>query len=92
MYIKYIGFGLVGFYGIPTIVGYLMPNPFIHIYKYMIFKHILLMTFLTEVAYGQMVSSTYIQYKQLHQLLIVCLYAIKCFPVLLFNTDKSIKL
>ena len=26
-YIKYIGFGLVGFYGIPTIVGYLMPNP-----------------------------------------------------------------
>ena len=26
--IKYIGFGLVGFYGISTIVGYLMPNPF----------------------------------------------------------------
>ena len=24
---KYIGFGLVGFYGISTIVGYLMPNP-----------------------------------------------------------------
>ena len=28
IYIKYIGFGLVGFYGISTIVGYLMPNPF----------------------------------------------------------------
>ena len=28
MYIKYIWFGLVGFYGISTIVGYLMPNPF----------------------------------------------------------------
>ena len=26
LYIKYIGFGLVGFYGISTIVGYLMPN------------------------------------------------------------------
>ena len=26
MHIKYIGFGLVGFYGISTIVGYLMPN------------------------------------------------------------------
>ena len=28
MDIKYIGFGWVGFYGISTIVGYLMPNPF----------------------------------------------------------------
>ena len=28
IYIKYIGFGLIGFYGISTIVGYLMPNPF----------------------------------------------------------------
>ena len=27
IYIKYIGFGLVDFYGISTIVGYLMPNP-----------------------------------------------------------------
>ena len=27
IYIKYTGFGLVGFYGISTIVGYLMPNP-----------------------------------------------------------------
>ena len=27
IYIKYIGFGLVRFYGISTIVGYLMPNP-----------------------------------------------------------------
>ena len=26
-YIKYIGFGLVGFYGISTIVDYLRPNP-----------------------------------------------------------------
>ena len=25
--IKYIGFGLVGFYGISTIVGYFIPNP-----------------------------------------------------------------
>ena len=27
IYIKHIGFGWVGFYGISTIVGYLMPNP-----------------------------------------------------------------
>ena len=27
IYIKNIWFGLVGFYGISTIVGYLMPNP-----------------------------------------------------------------
>ena len=27
IYVEYIGFGLVGFYGISTIVGYLMPNP-----------------------------------------------------------------
>ena len=27
IYIKYTWFGLVGFYGISTIVGYLMPNP-----------------------------------------------------------------
>ena len=29
VYNKYIGFGLVGYYGISTIVGYLMPN---HLY------------------------------------------------------------
>ena len=28
IYIKYRGFGLVGFYGISTILGYLIPNPF----------------------------------------------------------------
>ena len=28
IYIRYIRFGLVEFYGISTIVGYLMPNPF----------------------------------------------------------------
>ena len=27
IYIEFIGFGLVGFYGISTIVGYLMLNP-----------------------------------------------------------------
>ena len=33
IYIKYIGFGLVGFYGISTIVGYLMSN---HLYTYIL--------------------------------------------------------
>ena len=32
--------GLVWFYGISTIVGYLMPNPFYTYIKYMISKHI----------------------------------------------------
>ena len=31
IFIKYISFDLVGFYGISTIVGYLMPNP-LHTY------------------------------------------------------------
>ena len=48
IYIKYIGFGLVGFYGKSTIVGYLMPNhPYTYI-KYMIGKHMLLIIFLNE--------------------------------------------
>ena len=51
-------FGLLGFYGISTIVGYLMPNPlytyiYIYIYIYikciyMICKHLLLITFLNK--------------------------------------------
>ena len=35
IYIKYIWFGVVGFYGISTIVGYLMPNP---LYTYILNK------------------------------------------------------
>ena len=36
IYIKYIGFSLVGFYGISTIVSYLMPNP---LYTYILNIH-----------------------------------------------------
>ena len=36
IYIKYIWFGLVGFYGISTIGGYLMPNP---LYTYILNEH-----------------------------------------------------
>ena len=36
IYIEYIGFGLVGFNGISTILGYLMPNR-IYIYIYLIY-------------------------------------------------------
>ena len=36
IYIKYIGFGLVWFYGISTILGYLMPNP---IYTHLLNKY-----------------------------------------------------
>ena len=46
---KYIWFGLVGFYGISTIVNYLMSNPlYTYILIHMICKHILLITFLNE--------------------------------------------
>ena len=40
IYIKYIWFGFVWFYGVSTIVGYLMPNPFIYIYNGFYFKQI----------------------------------------------------
>ena len=33
IYIKYIGIGLVSFYGMSTILGYLMPNP---VYTYIL--------------------------------------------------------
>ena len=50
IYIIYIGFGLIGFYSISTIVGYLMPNPLdtciLNIYK--ICKHMLEITFLNK--------------------------------------------
>ena len=50
IYIIYIGFGLVGFYGISTIEGYLMPNPLnpYILNIYMICKHILLTMFSNE--------------------------------------------
>ena len=34
-------FGLVGFYGISTIMGYLMPNPVYTYIRYVFCKHIL---------------------------------------------------
>ena len=46
IYIKYIWFGLVWFYGISTIVGYLKPNPlYTYIWNIMIHEHILLIKF-----------------------------------------------
>ena len=36
IYIQYIWFGLIGFYGISTIVGYSMPNPLYIYWIYMI--------------------------------------------------------
>ena len=50
IYIKYIECIWVGFYGISTIVGYFMQNP-VHTYIlniYVIWKHILLITFINE--------------------------------------------
>ena len=48
IYIKYIGFGLVGFYGISTIVGFLIPLYTYISNIYMICKHILSITFLNQ--------------------------------------------
>ena len=40
IYIRNVGFGFVGFYGISTIVGYLMPNLlYIYIYIYIYIKY-----------------------------------------------------
>ena len=49
IYIAYKGFGLIGFYGISTLVWYLMPNPFYSYIKYIISKHLLKITFLNEL-------------------------------------------
>ena len=46
IYIKYICFGLVGFYGILTIVGYLMPN---RLYTYIL--NIYVLVWLAFMAY-----------------------------------------
>ena len=46
IYIKYIWFGLVGFYGISTIVGYLMPNP---LYTYISYIWFGLVVFLWHI-------------------------------------------
>ena len=48
-YIKYVEFGLVGFYGISTIVGYLMPNP---LYTYIL--NIYNLVWLGFMAYQQL--------------------------------------
>ena len=40
IYIRYIWFGLVGFYGISTIIGYLMPNSLYTLIKYIWFENI----------------------------------------------------
>ena len=49
IYIKYIGFGLVGFYGISTIVGLFNSKSFLYVYiNYMVCEHILLISFLNE--------------------------------------------
>ena len=48
IYIRYIWFGLVGFYGTSTIVGYLMPNPLYTSISNIFSKLILFVTFLNE--------------------------------------------
>ena len=45
--IKYIGFGLVGFYGISTVIGHLIPNP---LYIYIYIQYVWLVnTFLVKI-------------------------------------------
>ena len=54
-----INLRLVWFYGISTIVGYLMPNPLFTYILNMICKHILLITFLNDpelIFFTRMVS------------------------------------
>ena len=74
MYIKYIWFGLGGFFGISTIVGYLMPNPLytciLNIYD-LVYKPHFVDTSLNEPE-------------------IILLYSVKWFQIFLSNSNISI--
>ena len=69
-----------------------------HIYiKYMISKHILQITFLNETkliwgrGHSWLVSLISVKYEWFYLWLNVCWHRVKCFQVLLFNTNNSIK-
>ena len=65
IYTKYIEFALVGFYGISTIVGYLMPNP---LYTYILNINDIVCWILGHINYWRLFnakSSFYIYIKYL---------------------------
>ena len=79
IYIKYIGFGLVGFYGISTIVGYFMPNPFLYI------STVLFQTIRFSI------NAQFKYQKHFFFSLFSLINKVKCLQVLLGITNNSIK-
>ena len=75
IYIKYIWFGLVWFYGISTLIDYLIPNP-VYIYIY-IYPDI---WFVNEYFVGNILNKTDL----------ICLHTVKWFQVLVCYTINSV--
>ena len=79
--------GLVWFYGISTIVGYLMPNP---VYTYI--KYIICKRFVDNILNEpELIFCTQLNgFKYFNLLLIICLHKVKWFQVLLCNSHSLI--
>ena len=76
IYIKYILFGLVRFYGISTIIGYLMPNPlYTYILKYILFGFVGFYGISTIVDYLKP-NSLYTYILNIYDLVLVGFYVI----------------
>ena len=96
IYIKYIWFGLVGFYGISTIVGYLMPNPF---YTYILNIYDLWTHFVDNIlkwAWAHFLyptkwfqASIVIQHQLFYSTLFIYFHTVKCFQGLLLLLNES---
>ena len=75
VYIKYIGFGLIGFYGISTILGHLMPNPF-YTYIFIWFLNIFCRLYIKQAwvhfSFTQLNGFTYLSLLQTIQFTIFC--------------------
>ena len=75
---------LVGFYGISTIVGYLIPN-FVHAYILNIYD-LIITSLMCLYSFLQIVK-----WFQFYSRLIICLHRVNWLQVLLFNTNYSIQ-
>ena len=91
--ITFSDWGLVGFYGISTIFGYLMPNPVFTYIKWFVNsfgRYIFKWAWAHSFVHSEMVSSISIQHKYFYLRLIICLHTIKWFQIFLYITNNSI--
>ena len=84
IHIEYIWFGLVGFYGISTIVGYLMPNP---LYTYTL--NIYDLVWLDFMAYQPLLVINAKSYFYIH---ITYIWFVTSFSICIFKRAKLILL